>query len=132
MLIWYANLTETTIWFEHRMDHGWEYHSAALLLMHFVLPFFILLPRAMKRSTVVLSVMAVWILIMQWFDLHWLTLPVYDQLYGGHAGFSPWDLTTWLGLFGLVVSLFVFRLGRHSLVPVNDPRLGKSLRFHNI
>jgi hypothetical protein len=132
MLIWYANLKETTIWYAHRMEHGWEYHSAALLIMHFILPFFILLPRAAKRSTVLLSVMAVWILIMQWFDLHWLMMPIYDYLYGGHAGFYVWDLTTWLGLFGIIVALFMFRLGRHSLVPVNDPRLGKSLTFHNI
>ncbi len=132
MLIWYANLTEETIWFSHRMEHGWQYHSAAQLGLHFILPFFVLLTRAAKRSTVVLSIMAVYILIMQWFDLHWLAMPVYDYLYGGHAGFTVWDITTWLGLFGLITSLFLFRLRRHSLVPINDPRLGRSLRFHNI
>ena len=132
MLIWYANLKEETIWFEHRLTHGWGYHSAALLALHFILPFLILLPRAAKRSTALLAIMAVWFFIMQWFDLHWLALPALSMTHPEAATFSWLDLTCWLGLFGVFVSLFLFRIGRHSLVPVNDPRLPQSLAFQNI
>ncbi len=132
MLIWYANLKEETIWFAHRLENGWEYHSAALLIMHFIVPFLIMLPRAAKRSIPLLAIMAVWFFIMQWFDLHWLSLPVLSMTHPEAATFHWLDLTCWLGLFGLFGSLFLFRLGRHSLVPVNDPRLPKSLAFENI
>ncbi|MBT8399641.1 MAG: hypothetical protein KJO98_04130 [Rhodothermia bacterium] len=129
MLIWYGNLPEETLWYRHRLEHGWEYHSAALLVAHFIIPFWVLLPRAAKRSIPVMSFMAVWFLIMNWFDFHWIAMPV---LHGDHAGFHWLDFTCWLGLFGVFLAFVMYRLGRHSLVPQNDPHLGKSLNFTNI
>jgi hypothetical protein len=127
MLIWYANIPEETVWFRHRMEHGWEYNSAALLFLHFILPFLILLPRATKRMIPVMSIMMVWLLIMQWFDLHWLSMPVLHE----HATFHWLDFTTWLGLLLVLISAFTWRLSRHPLVPQNDPLLPKSLHFEN-
>ncbi len=131
MLIWYGNLPEETVWFRHRLEHGWEYHSAALLAMHFIIPFVVLISRGAKRNPAVLGFMTVWMLVMHWFDLHWIAMPVLDIARGGHAGFHWLDFTSWLGLFGVFFGLFMYRLSRHSLVPVNDPNLQKSLRFSN-
>jgi len=128
MLYWYGNIPEETVWFRHRLEHGWGYHSFMLLLMHFILPFLLLLPRAIKRKPALLSIMAVWLLIIQWFDHHWLAMPV---LHAEHAGFHWLDFTCWLGLFGVFLGAFLWRLGRHPLVPQRDPLLGKSLRFEN-
>ncbi len=128
MLIWYGNIPEETIWYRHRLEGAWYYHSAALLFLHFVLPFLILLPRAPKRSIPVMSVMAVWLLIIHWFDLHWIAMPV---LRLEHAGFHWLDFTCWLGLFLVCVGTFVWRLSRHPLVPQREPRLARSLRFEN-
>ena len=36
MLYWYGNIPEETIWYRHRLEHGWQYHSAVLLVMHFI------------------------------------------------------------------------------------------------
>ena len=129
MLYWYGNIPEETIWFRHRLEHGWELHSLMLMVMHFILPFLILLPQAVKRSTTLLSVMAVWLLIMQWYDFHWLSMPA---LHPDHAGFHWLDFTCWLGLFGVFFGAFIWRLSRHPLVPQHDPLLGKSLRFENV
>jgi hypothetical protein len=133
MLIWYANIPEETIWYRHRLEHGWEYHSVALGLFRFVLPFFILMLRSAKRSLPVLSIMSVWILVMHWFDLHWLAMPVHalDHL-GGHSGIHLIDVAVWLGLFGLFISMLIYQLSRHSLVPRNDPYLDKSVHFENV
>ncbi len=132
MLIWYGGIPEETVFFRHRLEHGWEYHTTALVFLHFVVPFLILLPRASKRALPLLGVMTVWFFIMQWFDLHWLAMPVKDMLYGGHAGFHLLDFTCWLGLFSLLIAATVYRLSRHSLVPQNDPRLAESLHFENV
>ncbi len=129
MLIWYGNIPEETIWYRHRLEGGWGYHSAALLALHFILPFLILLPRAAKRAPALLAVMSVWALVMQWFDLHWLIMPVRA---GSHGGFHWVDFACWLGLFGVFVSVYLLRLRRHSLVPVNDPLLARSMRFENV
>ena len=129
MLIWYGGIPEETVFYRHRLEHGWQWHSAALLLLHFILPFFILLPRATKRTVPLLGVMAVWFLVMQWFDLYWIAMPVHLE---DHAAFHFVDFTAWLGLFGLFISLFMWRLSRHSLVPARDPYLEASLRFENV
>ena len=133
MLIWYGNLPEETIWFRHRLEGNWRTHSWVLLIFHFIIPFIVLLPRASKRILPILSFMCVWLLVMHWFDYHWLVMPVLETLRGGHgeAGFHLLDITCWLGLFGVTYGFALYRLKNHSLVPQNDPYLAESLRFTN-
>jgi hypothetical protein len=128
MLIWYGNIPEETIWYLHRLEHGWEVHSAILLIFHFILPFLLLLPRAVKRSKPLMVLMASWLLIMQWFDLRWLAIPV---LHPENPGIQFLDITCWIGLAGIFVAGLMYRLSRHSLVPLNGPYLAASLRFEN-
>ncbi len=128
MLYWYGNIPEETAWFRHRLEHGWETHSAVLLFMHFILPFVILLPRSVKRSRVALATMAIWLLVMQWFDHHWLAMPV---LHAEHATIHWLDVTSWLGLGSLFLGCFGWRLSRHSLVPEQDRLMAASLAFEN-
>lgn len=128
MLIWYGNLPEETVWYRHRLEHGWEFHSAALLLGHFVLPFWLLMPKWVKQTRSLMAIMAIYLFVMHWFDFHWLIMPVLNP---EHAGFHWLDVTAWLGLFGLMASVFMYRLGRHSLVPQNDPYLEASIHFEN-
>ena len=128
MLYWYGGIPEETVWFQHRLRGGWAWHSAVLVLFHFLVPFLILLPQITKRSTVVMSVMSVWIIGMHWVDLHWILLPVIRD--GG--GFHWLDITCWLGLTGIFAGALMYRLGRHPLVPQNHPYLGESLQFENM
>ena len=127
MLYWYGGIPEETVWFQHRLQNGWGWHSAFLVLFHFVVPFFVLLPRATKRSSIVLSFMAVWIIGMHWFDIHWIVLPVLRD----SGGFHWLDFTCWLGLTGIFAGCLMYRLSRHPLVPQNHPYLGESLQFEN-
>lgn len=129
MLIWYSGIPEETVFFRHRFEHGWEWHSYSLIFLHFALPFLILLLRATKRSLTALSVMAVWFLVIQWFDHHWVAMPV---LHADHASIHWMSITCWLGLTLLFVGAAVYRLSRHSLIPQNDPRLAMSLQFENV
>ncbi len=127
MLYWYGGIPEETVWFQHRLQGGWGWHSAFLLAFHFVVPFLILLPRATKRSHIIMSVMSVWVLVMHWFDMHWVVLPVLRD----SAGIHWLDVTCWLGLAGIFGGLLMYRLGRHSMVPQKHPYLSESLHFEN-
>lgn len=127
MLIWYGNMPEETIFYRHRLEHGWEVYSAILLVAHFLIPFVVLLSRPVKRNRPVLAVMCVWMLIMHWFDFFWIAMPVLHE----HPSMHLLDLTTAVGLFGIVFGVVMYRLSRHSLVPENDPNLAKSLAFIN-
>jgi hypothetical protein len=128
MLYWYGGIPEETVWFQHRLMGGWGWHSAVLVLFHFLVPFLILLPQITKRSTVVMSVMSVWLLGMHWVDMHWVVLPVLRD----SGGFHWLDFTCWLGLTGIFAGALMYRLSRHPLVPQNHPYLGDSLRFENM
>jgi len=128
MLIWYGNLPEETLFYRHRLEHGWETYSAILLLCHFIVPFMVLIGRWAKRLLPLLGFMSVWMLVMHWFDYFWVAAPV---LHYEHAAMSVFDISAFLGLFGVFAAAFMYRLSRHSLVPQRDPRLHKSLSFHN-
>ncbi|PQJ35721.1 hypothetical protein BSZ35_14960 [Salinibacter sp. 10B] len=127
MLYWYGGIPEETVWFQHRLQNGWGWHSAFLLGFHFVVPFLVLLPRAPKRSHMILSFMSVWVLVMHWFDMHWVVLPVLRE----SGGFHWLDITCWLGLAGIFGGILMYRLSRHPLVPQNHPFLSESLHFEN-
>ena len=128
MLIWYGNLPEETIFYRHRLEHGWETFSAVLLIGHFVLPFILLLGRWSKRWLPFLGAMSIWMIGMQWFDMFWLIKPVMEA---EHASLGLYDISAWLGLFGVFTAAFMYRFSRHALVPQRDPRLHKSLSFTN-
>jgi hypothetical protein len=123
MLIWYANMPEETIFFKHRMEGEWAVASVILVVTKFVIPFLALLPRWAKRDFNYLSVICSLILVTQYFDLHWLIYPNFND---HDVLFSFWELALFAGFagtFGLVVIQF---LSRNSLVPMNDPFLQES------
>lgn len=126
MLIWYGNLPEETLWYRHRLEHGWETHSAILLIFHFVIPFWVLLARRAKRNRAIMAFMAVWFLVMNWFDMHWIAMPV---LHPEQAGVHWASVACFVGVLGIYLGVFMWRLRRHSLVPQNDPNLARSLTF---
>lgn len=128
MLIWYGNIPEETIWFRHRLEHGWEIHSAILLFAHFIVPFIVLLSRGAKRMLPLLTFMAGYFLVVHWFDLHWLSLPNLHE----HGGVHWLDITCWLALLALYVAAATYRLTRHSVIPQHDPRLARSISFQNV
>ncbi|MEM6646003.1 MAG: hypothetical protein AAF730_07100 [Bacteroidota bacterium] len=130
MLIWYGNVPEETIWYRHRLEHGWEYLSAALLAFHFIIPFVILISQGAKKIKPLLAIMAIWFVVMQWLDHYWLVAPSTIYYGGKHAAMNIFAVSAAVGMFALYYGVFLYRLGRHSLVPYNDPRFEKSLHFH--
>ncbi|MBL4683706.1 MAG: hypothetical protein JKY37_03885, partial [Nannocystaceae bacterium] len=41
------------------------------------------------------------------------------------------DVTTFIGIGGIVLATFTWALGRAALVPLKDPRLEESINFEN-
>ncbi|MEC9073437.1 MAG: hypothetical protein VX938_13685 [Myxococcota bacterium] len=132
MLIWYANIPEETAWFQMRMEGSWFYFSMFLCVGHFGLPFFFLMGRTIKRIRTTIFAGAIWMLIMHYVDMFFIVQPTLSHFHGGH-GFSMHiaDLTTFVGIGGVVLSLFVKRLVAEPMVPTGDPRLQESLAFEN-
>jgi hypothetical protein len=129
MLIWYGNIPEETLWFAHRWHHGWKAMSVALVIGHFVLPFFFLLPRATKRRRGLLAAAAVWMLLVHWLDLYWLVVPAVSV---ESAAPHLVDLVAFVGVGGVWLAAFAWLVAGRAAVPVADPRLAESLSFENM
>ncbi|MBN2412524.1 hypothetical protein JXQ31_12620 [candidate division KSB1 bacterium] len=127
-LIWYANIPEETVWYQHRWVGSWKAVSLLLVFGHFVVPFFTLMIRASKRNLKLLIPMTIWILLMHWVDLYWIVLP---SLYTQGVYLSWIDFTTFIGIGGIFTGAFFIQLGKHALVPVNDPKLEVSINIKN-
>jgi hypothetical protein len=128
MLIWYANLPEETAWFKQRFAGGWGNVSWTLLFGHFVIPFFGLLSRHIKRNRKALAFWCFWQLGMVFVDMYWLVLPAVDV----EPSLRAMDLLALLGLLSALVAGAAREAGKRNLIPTKDPRLEHSLAFENI
>ena len=128
MLIWYANLPEETAWFKMRFAGGWGNVSWTLLFGHFVIPFFGLLSRHIKRNRKALAFWCFWVLAMIYIDMFWLVLPAIDI----EPNVRAMDLLALLGLLSALVAGAARQAGKKNLIPTKDPRLEHSLAFENL
>jgi hypothetical protein len=132
-LIWYANLPEETMWFDQRAHGSWLWVGIFLCVGHFLLPFFFLLPRTLKRIRKTLFFGACWMLFIHWVDLYYVIQPVMSHNNHSHdASLHILDLTTFIGIGGIFLAVFAKRLLNSPLIPLGDPRLAESLRFENM
>ncbi len=127
-LIWYANIPEETVYFQMRMGNSWENMGIFLMVGHFVIPFFFLLPRTIKRNRATLFVGASWILFMHFIDLYYAVKPNFDT---AGVAFGPMDLLAMLGVGGIYMGTVLTLMRRAPLIPTRDPRLSESLAFEN-
>jgi hypothetical protein len=127
LLMWIANLPEEVPWYLARNKTAWLPLGVFLVVFHFLVPFFLLLSRDLKRSPRALSFMAVWILVVHYVDVYWVMMPALRH----EAGISPhWtDLTALVGVGAAAAAFVVWRLRGRAAVPVGDPYLEESLRY---
>ena len=127
LLQWYADIPEETFWYIMRWEHSWQYVSIALFVVHFVIPFLVLLPRSFKTNLGKLKFMAIWMLVAHYLDLYWLIMPAYDH----HDAVFGWqEIGFPLFAVGLVILVFKMRTKKTNMMPVGDPKLEHGLNFH--
>jgi hypothetical protein len=124
-LIWYANIPEGTLFFFHRLDSGWAPVTYFLIFGHFILPFFYLLPRTIKRSRKTLAVGALWMLGIHVLDIFWMIMPNYRHEF--RISFT--DVFFVLGSLSFLLFLILRKLFKVPLVPCGDPRFEESLSY---
>lgn len=127
MLIWYANLPEETIFYAHRAHGGWMAVSFSLLILKFVVPFLMLLPRAAKRDKNHLVRVGVLLLVMQWVDIYWLVYPNFND---GHVVFSFQEIGLFLGFLGVFIYAVTKFLSKNNVVAVKDPYIQEAVNHH--
>lgn len=136
-LTWYASIPEETVFFHHRWGNSaWVNVSLALILVHFVLPFAMLLSRNAKRQLGLLPLGLVIIPVMHFVEAYWLVLPnygrnVFETARQSYLALHWLDAACFLGVGGVYFAVVFYLMTRYPLIPVGDPRLERSLRFEN-
>jgi len=125
LLVWYANLPEETYWFIARWKNGWEYVSVLLILVHFAVPYFMLLTQDSKMDLKRLKFISIWILFAHLLDLYWLVMPSFST----SPVLSWMEISFPLFIVGLVIVIFAWKMKRQNVVPVGDPKLERGLEF---
>lgn len=139
-LIWYASIPEETVFYHLRWSDGpWKSVSLAIVFLHFIVPFLLLLSRNTKRyfgQTVMVAAAAI-LLTMHVVEMYWLVMPNYAEIRSvaphlPEALAPHWmDAACFLGVGGAYLAAVFFRMTQHPVVPVGDPRFGRSSRFEN-
>ncbi len=127
MLIWYTNIPEETSYFIPRTQGPWGPVLIGSIVLNWVIPFFVLLPRPCKRSESVMLKIAVVVLIGRWFDLYVMVFP---SVTGNVPVFGLPEIASMLCACGLSGLLFVKAFALAIPVPKNEPFLQESLHYH--
>jgi hypothetical protein len=119
IITWAGNLKEEIPWYQQRAFGGWAPVGVALIVLHFFVPFLLLLQRGVKRRLRVLSIVAGWMILLTLVDIYWIVVPSWEKL-APRVHFT--DVFAVIGIGGLWVAAFAWQLKKLPLLPLHDPR----------
>jgi hypothetical protein len=121
LITWMGNLQEEVPWYLRRGAGWWSIVVFLLIVLHFFVPFIMLLSRFNKRRIQILGSIAIGVLAMRVIDTIWVIRPSDEVLRGFVPGLYIWDLFTPLAIGGLWLNGFLWTLSRRPLLPQNEP-----------
>jgi hypothetical protein len=119
LIIWAGNIKDEIPWYMSRAFGGWGAIAVILVVLHFALPFLLLLQRGVKRRLRTLSFVAGMLLVLSLVDVYWLVAPAYET--SGPRVF-PLDIFALVGIGGVWLAAFFSQLKKWPLLPQHDLR----------
>ncbi len=125
LIIWMGNAQDDNMYYVQRgfgiHPKPWRFLALALLVLHFAVPFFILLVRNNKRNAKKLGLIALLIVVMRWVDVYWWVvptpIPVLGALERGDGGRPSFlDPCAVVMLGGIWAYLFINQLRSRTLL----------------
>ncbi|MBV9602819.1 MAG: hypothetical protein JOZ87_39020 [Chloroflexi bacterium] len=124
LLIWAGNLSDEIPWYLSRTEGGWLAVAVGVGAIGFLLPWYLLLFRPLKRDRRTLAPIAGLIALMQLVNVFWMVQPPFEP--GGPV--VDWlDVLAVVGFGGVWLAVFCWQLTTRPLLPVNDPRVRRPL-----
>ncbi len=128
MLIWYSNIPEETSYFITRTHGPWGPVVIVSIVLNWIVPFFVLLPRPAKRNASVMMKVAVVVLIGRWVDLYLMVFP------STPVGKTPIFGILEIAAIACTAAIGIWLVDRafraSGPMPINDPYLSESLSYH--
>lgn len=126
LIVYSANLAEEIPHYLSRSQGGYQYVTIALIVLHFIVPYSILLSRDLKRDNSRLRLVAGWMLLMRLIDHYWQVAPEYHDT----LSVSLVDVALPVAVGGVFLTLYAARLKSQPLLPLQDEGLEKALTHH--
>ena len=130
LIIWAGNLKDEIPWYMARAFGGWGALAVFLMIMHFAVPFLLLLQRGVKRRLHVLSTVAGMLVVLTLVDVYWLIVPAFSSERKSPQ-FHWSDLFAVIGIGGIWVGTYIWQLKKMPLLPVHDPRFEGALQHEH-
>jgi hypothetical protein len=124
LLIWAGNLSDEIPWYVSRSEGGWLPVAVAVGAVGFLLPWYLLLFRPLKRNRKTLAAIAGLLVVMQLVNVFWMVEPPFEP---GGPFVDLLDVLSVIGFGGAWIALFSWQLAARPLVPANDARLQPAL-----
>jgi hypothetical protein len=127
MLIWYANISEETVYFRSRFEGPYQGVFYLNLIINFLAPLLIYMRASSKRNYAVVTFMSVALLFGHWLDF-------YQMVFGGkvptHVPMNLFDFGIAAGFVGLIIWNTGYVLSKYPMIPMNHPFLKESVIHH--
>ncbi len=127
LITWSGNLPEEIHWYVDRLKGGWGAVMMAIVLLHFAIPFFLLLHKPIKRNLKTLVPVVVILFLARYIDLLWYVVPNFKDSRGV---FSWLDVACPVAVVSLWIAAFCWQLKSRPLFPVYDPLWKEVEKLH--
>ena len=130
LIIWAGNIKDEIPWYMSRAFGGWAKVAVVLIVLHFALPFLLLLQRNIKRRVHRLSMVAGMMIVLSMVDVYWLVVPAYEKD-GPRLGSLFWDVFYLVVIGAIWAATYFWQLGKMPLLPLHDPRFEGELQHEH-
>jgi hypothetical protein len=132
MLIWYANISEETVYFKSRVSNSTKTGAYSGIfwfqfIINFLAPLLILMRRGSKRNYTTITIMAVVIIFGHWLDFYQM---IFASVLPDHVELGLLDFGVAAGFIGLILFSVGRALSKYPLVAKNHPFIKESLIHH--
>jgi hypothetical protein len=129
LIIWSGNSPEEIPWYLDRIRGGWGVIATLDVILHWLIPFTLLLSRDLKRIQSRLKVVCYVMVFAGFWDLFWLIEPNFKDA-ARNLHFS-WGILEYIAVPGALFSFWLVyyfsELKRRPLIATNDPHLAEIL-----
>ncbi len=127
MLIWYANISEETIYFKTRFEGAYSGLFYLNLVINFLAPLLIYMSRTSKRNYAIVTFMSVALIFGHWIDFYQM---VFGSTMKDAVPMNLFDFGLAAGFIGLIMWNTARVLSKYPLIPKNHPFLKESVIHH--
>jgi hypothetical protein len=127
MLIWYANISEETIYFKTRFEGAYQGIFYLNFVINFVAPLLIYMKRGSKRNWSTVTFMSVLLIFGHWLDFYQMVFP---KVSPDKVPMGLFDFGIALGFVGLIMWQTARVLSKFPMLAKNHPFVKESIIHH--